>query len=348
MSQGRVISRTRESITTAGARSGRLIPAGAVLLSFKLSIGKVAINLIPLFTNEAIAALTPRVEGELHPAYLLRALESLSLRQQANRAVMGATLNRSQLEQIRLPLPDLGEQKRIAAILDRADALRINQRLVLDHLDALTQSIFHDMFGDPARYPEHARFGEMITLTTGKSIIGTESRNGGPRVLKISAVTSGVFRPSESKPLPEGYAPPSTHFVHEGDLLMSRANTTELVGAVAFVESDPGDIALPDKIWKFTWSDPRSVPEYYAALLRHPTIRRRLSALASGSGGSMKNISKAKLNEMPLPAVDPEEQGVFLERARRVSAARRTTVSKIAEADELFASLQSRAFRGEL
>ncbi|MDF2561225.1 MAG: Type restriction-modification system, specificity subunit [Microbacterium sp.] len=129
---------------------------------------------------------------------------------------------------------------------------------------------------------------------------------------------------------------------------MSRANTTELVGAVTFVESDPGNVVLPDKIWKFAWLNSDSVPEYYATLLRHPTIRRRLSALASGSGGSMKNISKAKLNDLLLPVVSTAEQQKFGERVRLVSATRRAAVHKIAEVDALIDSLQARAFRGEL
>lgn len=298
-------------------------------------------------TNQGFKTLVPG--PDVHNRYLLHWLKANTtyLRSLGNGATF-KELSRQAVSRIEIPLPPIHEQRRIATALDQADALRVKQRQVLDHLDALTQSIFHDMFGDPARYPEHAAFGEIVALTTGKSLAGTESGHIGPRVLKISAVTSGVFRPSESKPLPEGYAPPAAHFVHEGDLLMSRANTTELVGAVTFVESDPGNVVLPDKIWKFTWLAPGSVPEFYAALLRHPAIRRRLSALASGSGGSMKNISKAKLNGLQLPAVRPVEQESFRERVRLVTATRRTAVRKIANADELFASLQARAFRGEL
>src|SRR5699024_8299180 len=88
------------------------------------------------------------------------------------------------------------------------------------------------------------------------------------RVLKISAVTTGAFKAWESKPLPAKYQPPPSHLVRQGDLLMSRANTTELVGAVAYVHDTPSNLALPDKIWRFDWREPESVPLFYHALFQ--------------------------------------------------------------------------------
>lgn len=120
MNQGRIITRTKEQITAAGARAGRQVPPGTVLLSFKLSIGKVALAGIPLYTNEAIAALPIRDAERLDHRYLMRALEVLDLVGDSNRAAMGATLNKATLARVRVPLPPLGEQQRIVAILDQA------------------------------------------------------------------------------------------------------------------------------------------------------------------------------------------------------------------------------------
>lgn len=123
---------------------------------------------------------------------------------------------------------------------------------------------------------------------------------------------------------------------------MSRANTAELVGAVAYVDDSPPDLVLPDKIWRFAWRDPSSVPRYYWALFRTPTMRHRVSQLSSGTGGSMKNISKAKLAQLELPAVDIAQQREFERRIAAIPSA------AIAPTEELFASLQSRAFSGQL
>ncbi len=250
-----------------------------------------------------------------------------------------------------LPLahvPGLGEQQRIAAILDHADALRARRRHVLTHLDSLPQSIFHEMFGDPDEADETVPFGEVTALVGGRSLVADDSAaHSEYRVLKISAVTTGQFKPGESKPLPTGYVPPTRHLVRSGDLLMSRANTTELVGAVAYVVATPPNLALPDKVWRLEWKVDAQ-PIYWHALLSTPTIRRRISRLSSGTGGSMKNIAKAKLETMPVPLISVGRQREFAVRAAKVSQRGANMRHLRSLEDELVASLQARAFRGGL
>src|SRR5262249_21167392 len=116
------------------------------------------------------------------------------------------------------------------------------------------------------------------------------------RVLKVSAVTGMQFLAHESKPLPDGYEPPEAHFVRSGDLLFSRANTTELVGAVAYVRSTPPNVLLPDKLWRFVWRQPQTVvPLFIWALFQTPRVRDEIGRRATGTSGSMKNISQEKV-----------------------------------------------------
>lgn len=255
-------------------------------------------------------------------------------------------VNRDQLLRFSFRLPPVDQQRRIAAILDRADDIRTKQSRLVSHLDALPEAIFLDMFGDPGdglASRSMVRFGDIADLQGGRNLVADDQHTVSEfRVLKISAVTSGEFKSSESKALPTGYVPPPDHFVRPGDLLISRANTAELVGAVAYVEDTPSDLVLPDKVWRFVWRNPDSVPLYYRSLFRTASVRRRISQLASGTGGSMKNISKAKLMELELPMVTVHAQREF---ARRVQSIPRPSRAKF---DELCASLQSRAFSGQL
>jgi hypothetical protein len=146
MNQGGIIRRTKEQITAVAAASGKLIEEETVLLSFKLSIGKVAIAGIPLYTNEAIAALPIKDPGRLEPTYLAQALKAMDLSTGANRAAMGATLNKEKLCQLEIPLPPLVEQRRVATILDRADQLRDMRRKATARVSETARSIFLDMF----------------------------------------------------------------------------------------------------------------------------------------------------------------------------------------------------------
>lgn len=281
-------------------------------------------------------------------------MRSPGVRRQVLSITSGAAQQKVSLERFRTGIqfagPPLEKQRHIAAILDHAEALRAKRRQLLARLDALPRSIFYDMFGDPDRITDRVPFGEVAGLSGGRNLVADDSNANSPyRVLKISAVTTGQFKAWESKPLPEGYVPPPAHLVREGDLLMSRANTTELVGAVAYVHEAPDNLALPDKIWRFDWRDPdRSAPVFYHALFQTMSVRRRLSRLSSGTGGSMKNVSKAKLESMPLPRVSAAQQSAFADRVDLVHARRLVMQQAAAALDELFASLQSRAFQGRL
>ncbi len=142
------------------------------------------------------------------------------LRSFSNQTTNIANLNLRRAAELAVPLPTLDEQRRIAAILDHADTLRAKRRRALAHLDALPQAIFHRMFGDPDAATSTVPFGEVATLSGGRNLIAEDSTADSTyRVLKISAVTTGQFKPDESKPLPSDYTPPTAHLVRQGDLL---------------------------------------------------------------------------------------------------------------------------------
>ena len=148
---GRIVTTTKERITRIGAaKSGsKRIPRGTLLLSFKLSLGKRTFSGCDLFTNEAIAALHVLDHDAADRDYLYWALGSIDYDRLVDRAAKGKTLNKAKLKLLQIPLPPIDEQKRIAGILDAADALQAKRREALAQLDTLLQSTFLDMFGDP-------------------------------------------------------------------------------------------------------------------------------------------------------------------------------------------------------
>lgn len=120
MSGAKYLSLTKEYITDLAIDqcNMRKIEPGTVIFSFKLSIGKVSIVKIPLCTNEAIAALPIKRPSELDGAYLYHALRLIASRISGNRAAKGETLNKGSLALIKIPLPPMNEQLRIASALD--------------------------------------------------------------------------------------------------------------------------------------------------------------------------------------------------------------------------------------
>jgi type I restriction enzyme S subunit len=337
----------------APSRARQLVSAGDVLVStVRPNLNAVAVVPSGLSGSTASTGFTvlrpgPKVDGR----YLFHWVRSAEFVGNMVRNATGASypaVSDRTVKNSLIPIPSLSEQRRIAAILDQADAIRSKRRQIVARLESLPMAMFHDMFGSPEESKENVHFGSLANLSSGRNLVADDlTARSEFRVLKISAVTSGQFKPEESKPLPPGYTPPSRHLVRAGDLLMSRANTTELVGAVAYVTETPPNLALPDKIWRFDWKI-AAEPIFYRTLLNTPTVRRRISRLSSGTGGSMKNVSRTKLGAMQLPQVSIGRQRSFVARALRVARQLELVREGLAADDELFASLQARAFRGEL
>jgi type I restriction enzyme S subunit len=261
----------------------------------------------------------------------------------------------SAVYELEIPLPStLAEQERIAGILDKADGVRRKRAEALRLTDELLRSVFLEMFGDPVTNPKGWPVKPLAegveSFEGGWNVNPIEApRTDGVRVLKVSAVTSGEYRANESKSFNEDEAVPEAFLVRKEDLLISRANTAELVGAVAYVWETSGLEMLPDKLWRFVWPQKRSLePLFMLHLARSVYFRKQLIQRATGSSGSMKNIGKAKMLEIPIPYPPINLQKKFTEIAIHIreTAIKATTGSENAEL--LFAALQQRAFSGQL
>ena len=122
---GKYISVTKEYISDlAVTESGiSLIPANTVIMSFKLSIGKTAITMEPMYSNEAIMSFRDKNVVKLIPDYVYYWLSAKNWEDETNKAVLGNTLNKSTLSSIRIQVPSYYEQKRVVEVLDKAKRL---------------------------------------------------------------------------------------------------------------------------------------------------------------------------------------------------------------------------------
>ena len=122
------ISETKEEITDIAIKecNMRIVPRNTVVMSFKLSIGKTAILDKDMYTNEAIANFPIKNKEVIFPEYLFYALSTVNFNN-TDRAVMGATLNKSKLNEIKIPYCNLENQKKIVNVLDKSQEL-INKR----------------------------------------------------------------------------------------------------------------------------------------------------------------------------------------------------------------------------
>jgi type I restriction enzyme S subunit len=134
------------------------------------------------------------------------------------------------------------------------------------------------------------------------------SEGEGPGVLKVGCVNGGLFRPSENKKLPPELAPVPQYSVKMGDLLVSRANTKELVGSAAVAAEDFPWLYICDKLYRITIKPESSSSNYLALYLASREARGQIELGASGASPSMQNISQSVLLDMSIPVPQLDEQ----------------------------------------
>jgi len=147
----RYVSFTKEKITNLAVKESgiKIIPKNTVIMSFKLSIGKVKIVKDDIYSNEAIMAFIPKENILIDKNFLYYSLKSVKWNEGINKAVKGLTLNKNLMSQKEIFLPDLAIQKEIANNLDSIDNLLELRKKQLFYLKELNKSLFTKIFGDP-------------------------------------------------------------------------------------------------------------------------------------------------------------------------------------------------------
>ena len=212
-----------------------------------------------------------------------------TLRQQAIGGVI-KYIKLGNLTEAALPIPSIAEQLEVVAKLRKANELIALRKEQLAKLDQLVKSRFVELFGDLERTTTIARY--ISELRGGKSLAGTEPCKN--KVLKTGAATFGWFDPEQYKYLPADYEPLPEHKVETGDVIISRMNTPELVGACSYVFDAPEDMYYPDRLWKAVLKE-NTNPIFLWQLLWDRDIRKAIKESSGGTSGTMHNISKANL-----------------------------------------------------
>jgi type I restriction enzyme S subunit len=263
------------------------------------------------------------------------------------------SLRKTTVEKLPFNLPPLSEQRRIVELLDQADALRKKRAEADAKAERILPALFIKMFGDPVTNPKGWQvqsLGDLLTdIESGWSpkcdTRAAEEDEWG--VLKLSAVTYGHFQSSENKAMLFGTDPKEELEVKRGDLLITRKNTHDLVGATAFVHETRPKLLLPDLIFRLCLID-QVDPVYVWQALSQNSMRYQLSQLAGGTAGSMPNISKTRLRTLSLPVPPISLQKTFREYVTNSWHTQNRQKCSIAKLETLFQALLHRAFSGDL
>jgi type I restriction enzyme S subunit len=268
--------------------------------------------------------------------------------EQAHGGVGLQHVTRGMVEELEIPLPPLAEQRRIAAVLDRAEALRAKRRAALAQLDSLTQSLFLDIFGDPATNPKGWPIRVIRDLLESASY-GTSEKSGAAGefpVLRMNNISrTGELDFTDLKFMDLDASQHDRYLVRTGDVLFNRTNSVDLVGKTGvYRETKP--VAYAGYLIRLRVTT-ENHPEFLSAFLNSAYSKAMLRGMCKSIIG-MANINATEIQNMKIPLPPITLQREFARRVTAVEALKTAQRASLAELDALFATLQYRAFRGEL
>ena len=322
---------------------GKTCQAGDVILGIRATIGEKVLADGTYCLGRGVAGL--RAKSGLDERYLWHWLTDAAPRLAAK--AKGATfkqVNREDIGELRIALPPLPEQRRIAAILDKADELRAKRRAALAKLDSLTQSIFLDMFGDPKLNPRNWPWKKLMDLgALDRGVSKHRPRNapellGGPYPFVQTgdvANCDGYIRNHSGTYSEQGLR--QSRMWPAGTLCITIAANIAKTGILTF------DACFPDSVVGFR-AEERATVEFVRVWLSFLQASLEKSAPES----AQKNINLEILRALDVPAPDIELRREFAHKLDAIERCRGSFRQTIDGFDALFGAVQHRAFRGDL
>lgn len=289
----------------------------------------------------------------LDARYLVHFLRRDEVRIDGERKMTGSggqrRVPRHFLESLAIPLPSISEQRRIAAILDQADTLRVKRRQALAHLDNLAQSIFMEMFGDPTANPKRWDTCVLSELVMGKDTINYgvvqpgDDVHGGVPLVRVGDLVDGKVCHDFLKRIAPSIESGYTRSRLRGDeILISCVGS---IGIVALTSENEAGFNIARAVARIRLSN--AVDRLFMAVqLKMPSIQRYFTQELRTVSQPTLNIKQIGETKVICPPI--ARQTEFAHKYTAVERLRSSLSSAVDESDSLFASIQNHAFRGEL
>ena len=347
---GGVVTDSKEYVSDHGAALCKIVRAGTLLLSFKLTIGRMAVAGRDLYTNEAIAALGIRQPDRLDRSYLRYFLEAFDWAKatEGDHKIKGKTLNKAKLRELRIRVPPLTEQRRIVAILDEAfegiATAKVHAEKNLQNAREVFELQRTVIFSENQGSWPRKLLGEVATVQSGGTpLVSTGEFWGGSIAWYSSGELNDLITREPERFITEaGLASSNAKLFPEGSLLVGMYDTAALKMSLlhrpaAFNQAIAG--VMPNASLE-------------TEFLLHAINVQKLQLLGLRRGVRQKNLSLGKIKEIMIPLPSPRVQREIVERLRDAGARSAQLEDvyrrKLAALDELKQSLLHQAFSGQL
>jgi type I restriction enzyme S subunit len=324
------------------------LPTGTVILSSRAPIGKTAIAGCKMCCNQGFKNLI--CSDAVYNEYLYFFLKSKT--DYLNSLGRGATfkeISKSIVENIEIPLPEVNQQKEIAEKFKKLEQLISLRKQQLAKLDELVKARFVEMFGNPSNnslgFPYEPLSNCLLSIENGKSFVCSNDmrQEENPAILKLSAVTYGVYQQDENKAILDSSMFVKSAEVHKGDLLFTRKNTPELVGMCAYVNDTAPNLMMPDLIFRLNTNE-KINKIFLWKLINHEFFRGKIQNIATGSAKSMSNISKERLEKLAIILPPLHLQNDFAALVERVDQQKQTVQQSLEKLELMKKALMQEYF----
>ncbi|WP_206667770.1 restriction endonuclease subunit S [Mycobacterium marseillense] len=291
-------------------------------------------------------------EELVDPQYLVRFMKSPMALGQYPRFGKGSVHRRKSISleslgQLRVPLPQLSEQRRIAAVLERFDHLRLKRRNVIDQFDLLAQSAFNHAFSEHL-YGAKSKLGDLADVASGitKGRRTSEATRPIP-YLAVANVQAGHLELGHVKEIEATRSEIERYALSEGDLVLTEGGDPDKLGRGTVWRGELPVCLHQNHIFRVRVTDPHLEPEYLSAYLAsRPAKDYFLRAAKQTTGIASINMTQLRATPVYVPPIDAQQK--YLQQVRGSDAVKHSAEAQAEVFDELFAALQSRAFSGQL
>lgn len=337
-----------EKITESGFKScsTEMLPVGSLLLSSRAPIGLLAINKIPVCTNQGFKSLVPTEAVTVEFLYYYLKHNIKSLQAKGNGATF-KELPKPTVENFPIVLPPLDDQKRIAHLLGKVEGLIAQRKENLQQLDDLLKSVFLEMFGDPVRNakgwekPELKKFGKISTGNTPPRKDDSSYSSRHIEWIKTDNI------PSDSV-----YITQATEYLSESGSKKGRIITEGalLIACIAGSVESIGRAALTNRTVSFNQQinaiqPNKDVNSFYLYVL-FKISKRYIQSHATK--GMKKILTKGDFEKIKMIKPPFDLQVEFANIAEKIESIKSHYQHSLAELENLYGALSQKAFKGEL
>lgn len=256
------------------------------------------------------------------------------------------------IRDIEIPLPPLEEQKRIAAILDKAAAIRQKRQQSIELADEFLRSVFLDMFGDPVTNPKGWRLGRLgkfiITGPTNGLYKPSSEYGSGTKILRIDGFYNGkIVDQNVLKRVNVSDEEQERYSLTQRSIVINRVNSIEYLGKSAFVENLNEPTIFESNMMQFSVDEKELNARFLVYLLQTECVRRQINSCAKHAVNQASiNQQDVKNFEIIIPSI--EKQNQFEDMVKSHQSAKDRLVQHLINSEMLFQSLSQKAFSGEL